>query len=198
MASPRTQNPVQYWQLRKRLTVEQAAQRIGNSSDRYRSVVVRGTERSLQYAVKTGRILRNPCEGTTPPVANDFEPTLPTIPQLQAYLEDARATGTPAEHALYVTAAGTGARLGELLALPKTPLMAARSILSEPSFVPAKTLSTGNPRLNEGSGLCFSRRSRNGNSIGALVEARTAAQTRREVSGQRVTVRRRPGPSNQP
>ena len=113
MASPRTQNPVQYWQLRKRLTVEQAAQRIGNSSDRYRSVVVRGTERSLQYAVKTGRILRNPCEGTTPPVANDFEPTLPTIPQLQAYLEDARATGTPAEHALYVTAAGTGARLGK-------------------------------------------------------------------------------------
>lgn len=81
--------------------------------------VARLLHTALQYAVKTGRILRNPCEGTTPPVADEFEPTPPTIPQLQAYLEDAEATATPAEYALYVTAAGTGARLGELLALPE-------------------------------------------------------------------------------
>jgi integrase len=73
----------------------------------------------LEHAVKTGRILRNPCGGTTPPVADEYEPALPMIPQLQAYLKDARATATPAEYALYVTAAGTGARLGELLGLPE-------------------------------------------------------------------------------
>lgn len=49
-------------------------------------------------------------------MAEEFEPTLPTIPQLQAYLEDANATATPAEYALY------GARLGELLALPEGAL----------------------------------------------------------------------------
>ena len=74
---------------------------------------------ALQHAVKTGRTLKNPCEGTTPPAAAEYEPTLPTIPQLQAYLNDARVTATPAEYALYVTAAGTGARLGELLGLPE-------------------------------------------------------------------------------
>lgn len=44
MASPRTQNPVQYWQLHSRLTVEQAAHRIGISPDRYRAAVVFGKE----------------------------------------------------------------------------------------------------------------------------------------------------------
>jgi len=39
---PRTQNPVQYWQLRSRLSVEQAAQRIGISAARCRAVVVCG------------------------------------------------------------------------------------------------------------------------------------------------------------
>jgi integrase len=72
---------------------------------------------ALAHAVKTGRILKNPCAGTTPPAADDYEPTLPSIPQLHAYLEDARATATPAEYAVYVTAVGTGARLGELLGL---------------------------------------------------------------------------------
>ena len=48
MSSPRTQNPVQYWQLMKRLTVEQAAERIGISPDRYREVVVSGNEHFTQ------------------------------------------------------------------------------------------------------------------------------------------------------
>jgi len=42
---PRTQNPVQYWQLRSGLSVEQAAQGIGISPDRYRAVVVFGKDR---------------------------------------------------------------------------------------------------------------------------------------------------------
>lgn len=45
MTSPRTHNPVQYWQLRRRLSVEQAAFRLGLSPARYRVVVVLGTER---------------------------------------------------------------------------------------------------------------------------------------------------------
>jgi hypothetical protein len=52
MASPRTQNPVQYWQLCSRLTVEQAAQRIGGSLGRYRAVVVRGTERFTEEEIR--------------------------------------------------------------------------------------------------------------------------------------------------
>jgi len=42
---PRTQNPVQSWQLRSRLSVEQAAQRIGIPPERYRAVVVLGDDR---------------------------------------------------------------------------------------------------------------------------------------------------------
>lgn len=45
MSSPRTQNPVQFWQLRKRLTVDQAAHRIGIHVERDRTVVVRGDSR---------------------------------------------------------------------------------------------------------------------------------------------------------
>jgi len=52
MASPRTQNPVQYWQLRKRLTLDQAADRIGISLDRYRDVVVRGDERFTEPEIR--------------------------------------------------------------------------------------------------------------------------------------------------
>ncbi len=37
---PRTENPVQHWQLRSRLSAEQAAQRIGISPERYGAVVV--------------------------------------------------------------------------------------------------------------------------------------------------------------
>ncbi|HKX19528.1 MAG TPA: hypothetical protein VJT33_16115 [bacterium] len=45
MASPRTHNPIQYWQLRRRLNVDQAAARLGLSPARYRAVVVFGKER---------------------------------------------------------------------------------------------------------------------------------------------------------
>jgi hypothetical protein len=41
---PSNPKPCQYWRLRKRLGIEQAAQRIGISADRYGAVVVLGTE----------------------------------------------------------------------------------------------------------------------------------------------------------
>jgi hypothetical protein len=49
---PRTQNPVQYWQLRSRLSVEQAARRIGISLDRYGVVVVLGTEHFTEEEIR--------------------------------------------------------------------------------------------------------------------------------------------------
>jgi hypothetical protein len=49
---PRTQNPVQYWQLRSRLTVQQAADRIGITLDRYRSVVVLGESRFTEAEIR--------------------------------------------------------------------------------------------------------------------------------------------------
>ena len=52
MASPRTQNLVQFWQLRRRLTLEKAADRIGISRDRYRAVVVRGDERFTEVEIQ--------------------------------------------------------------------------------------------------------------------------------------------------
>ncbi|HLW47616.1 MAG TPA: tyrosine-type recombinase/integrase [bacterium] len=93
--------------------------RIRNSSRSTVKRVAQLLHTALEHAVKSGRILKNPCAGTTPPTADEYEPTLPTIPQLQAYLDDVKATATPAEYALYVTIAGTVARLGELLGLPE-------------------------------------------------------------------------------
>ena len=52
LASPRTQNPVQHWQLRRRLSVEQAAHRIGISPDRYGEVVVLGNSRFTEEEIQ--------------------------------------------------------------------------------------------------------------------------------------------------
>lgn len=49
---PRTQSSVQYWQLRRRLRVEQAAQRIGITPDRYSAVVVLGTEQITEKELR--------------------------------------------------------------------------------------------------------------------------------------------------
>src|SRR5579859_4630897 len=49
---PRTQNPVQYWQLRSSLSVEQAARRIGIPPDRYGTVVVLGTEHFTEAEIR--------------------------------------------------------------------------------------------------------------------------------------------------
>ena len=49
---PRTQNPIQFWQLWKRLTVEQAAHRIGIPVERYRAVVVRGDGRFTEKKIR--------------------------------------------------------------------------------------------------------------------------------------------------
>jgi hypothetical protein len=46
------QNPVQYWQLRSGLSVEQAAQRVGISADRYRAVVVFGKVRCTEEEIQ--------------------------------------------------------------------------------------------------------------------------------------------------
>ena len=50
--SPRTQNPVQYWQLCRRFSVEEAARCIGISSDRDGAVVVLGTERFTEEEIR--------------------------------------------------------------------------------------------------------------------------------------------------
>lgn len=49
---PRTQNPVQYWQLRSRLSVQQAVQRIGISAERYADVVVLGNARFTEDEIR--------------------------------------------------------------------------------------------------------------------------------------------------
>jgi hypothetical protein len=52
VTSPRTQNPVQYWQLRSRLTDQQAADRIGLTLARYRAVVVSGESRFTEAEIQ--------------------------------------------------------------------------------------------------------------------------------------------------
>ena len=52
MPSPRTQNPIQYWQLGRRLSVDQAASRLGLSAVRYRAVVVFGEERLSELELR--------------------------------------------------------------------------------------------------------------------------------------------------
>jgi cyanate lyase len=49
---PQTQNPVQYWQLRSGLSIEQAAQRIGVTPARYRAVAVFGKERFTEEEIQ--------------------------------------------------------------------------------------------------------------------------------------------------
>jgi len=73
----------------------------------------------LATAVRRGLVAKNPCDNTTAPSREPFDPTILTPEQLQTYLDDAEKTTTPAMYALYVTMAGTGARLGELLGLPE-------------------------------------------------------------------------------
>ena|GEM_PF-494270 len=69
---------------------------------------------ALQAAVRSGLIARNPADNTTPPSVPEHEPTIWTPAQLRAYLDNARETTSPSVYAFYVTAAGTGARVGEL------------------------------------------------------------------------------------
>lgn len=57
---PRTENPVQYWQLRSRLSVEQAAERIGISPDLYRTVVVFGKSRFSEPEIQRVLAVRSP------------------------------------------------------------------------------------------------------------------------------------------
>lgn len=77
---------------------------------------------SLNEAVRRGLILRNPCANTTPPAPAPYDPTLLSPEQIQSYLDDAREKAIPTVYALYVTACGTGMRLGELLGLREADL----------------------------------------------------------------------------
>ena len=69
---------------------------------------------ALEAAVRSGLVSRNPADNTTPPSVPDHEPTIWTPAELRTYLDHARETATPSVYAFYVTAAGTGARVGEL------------------------------------------------------------------------------------
>ncbi|HEV2440025.1 MAG TPA: site-specific integrase, partial [bacterium] len=85
---------------------------------------------ALRDAVRRGLIIRNPQENTTLPRRNHYEPTVPTPEQVIAYLEDARETATPSVWALYVTAAASGLREGELLGLREDAIDLERRVLS--------------------------------------------------------------------
>jgi len=78
--------------------------------------------KALRDATRAGLINHSPCDNITPPPVAEYEPTIFTVEQLLAYLEDAREMATPGTYALYVTAATCGLRLGELLGLPETAL----------------------------------------------------------------------------
>jgi integrase len=78
--------------------------------------------KALADAMRRGLISRNPADQTDPPSCAT-EPTVVLTPaQLHTYLEDARQTVPIRLWALYVTKAGTGMRLGELLGLPESEL----------------------------------------------------------------------------
>jgi integrase len=72
---------------------------------------------ALEDALRQGIILRNVARQAMLPPVEEYEPTLLTPEQLQAYLADARASATPAIYGLWATKATTGLRLGELLGL---------------------------------------------------------------------------------
>jgi integrase len=74
---------------------------------------------ALGSAVRSGLVLRNPADNTTPPSVLEYQPVVWTPEQLGVYLEDACCTATPSVYALYVSAAGTGARIGELCGAPE-------------------------------------------------------------------------------
>lgn len=85
---------------------------------------------ALADAARQGLILRNPACDVPPPTADAYEPTLPTAAQLQAYLDDAARTATPALYGVYTVLAATGLRLGEVLGLPESAVDVERGVLT--------------------------------------------------------------------
>jgi integrase len=70
--------------------------------------------KAFAQAVRWGLLVRNPCDGATPPKAARTEMHVLTAEQSAAFLATTR---THPAHALYVLALTTGARQGELLGL---------------------------------------------------------------------------------
>jgi integrase len=97
---------------------------------------------ALEDALKRGIIVRNPTDQTDPPV-RDTKPSQVLAPeQLHQYLADAKETAPVYLWALYVTMAGTGMRLGEVLGLRESDLdldhgtMTLEQSLKRPGRVP--------------------------------------------------------------
>ena len=75
--------------------------------------------RAMVQAVRWNLVVRNPCDGATPPQAQRREMNVLTEEQVNVFLE---ATSDHPAHALYVLAITTGMRLGELLGLKWTDI----------------------------------------------------------------------------
>lgn len=84
------------------------------ASPRMRQLVHAVLSRALSRAVRFGLLVRNPCDAVDRPRVPRREMAVLNPDQVQMLLK--AASGDPLE-ALYVTAIGTGARLGELLGL---------------------------------------------------------------------------------
>lgn len=84
------------------------------ASPRLRQLVHAVLSRSLRQALRLGLIARNPCAAVDRPQAPRKEIKALTGAEVERLFEAAK--GDPLE-ALYITAVGTGARVGELLAL---------------------------------------------------------------------------------
>ena len=107
---------------------------------------------ALSSAVRSGIVLRNPADNTTMPSLPEYQPTIWTPEQLRVYLDDARRTATPSVYALYVTAAGTGARMGELCGVPEDAVdLRVRLLRIDRTLVAAGADPTfGRPKTNRG------------------------------------------------
>lgn len=75
---------------------------------------------ALADAVSAGLIMKNPVDNTKKPLVPKYHPTVLPEEQVMRYLDDAYETATPGAHAVYVTAATCGMRIGELLGCPET------------------------------------------------------------------------------
>jgi len=108
---------------------------------------------ALRGAVRTGLLMRSPTDNTIlPPLDRRQKMAAWSPTQLRAYLADARKTATPSEYAVYVTLAGTGARIGEVTGAAEDAFdLRGRTLRIERTLVEVgKTPTFGPPKTDAG------------------------------------------------